>query len=100
MVASLPVFVNVAVPQLAMRIAAAQRKAFQEISVEFILQYLKSLILPRLGSTCQDLKSAGSVLIWMERVTNVALVAAICRRLRRIPCHRTSVESRISSQSG
>ena len=40
----------------------------------------------------------GSVLIWLVRITNVALVAAICRRLRTVPCYRTSAGSRISSQ--
>jgi hypothetical protein len=36
MVASLPVLVKVAVPQLAMNIAVAQRKTFRETGVEFI----------------------------------------------------------------
>jgi hypothetical protein len=35
-VASLPVFVKVAVPQLSMRLAATQRKAFRATGVEFI----------------------------------------------------------------
>src|SRR6476660_691991 len=58
MVASLPVFVNVAVPQLAMKIAATQRKTFRDTSVEFIWRSFKSLILRRCVSMCQDLKTA------------------------------------------
>src|SRR5207244_1145935 len=60
MVASLPLFVNVAVPQLAMKIAAAQRKTFRDTSVEFIWRSFKSPILRRFGRTCQDLKSEAS----------------------------------------
>ena len=41
---------------------------------------------------------AGSVLIWLERITNVALTAAICRRLRTVPFYRTSDGSRIHSR--
>ena len=70
MVASLPLFVNVAVPQLAMKIAAAQRKTFRDTSVEFIWRSFKSPILRLLASTCQDLKSGASSgpnpLVWCE----------------------------------
>jgi hypothetical protein len=41
---------------------------------------------------------AGSVLIWLERITNVALTAATCRRLRTVPFYRTSDGSRIHSR--
>src|SRR6266850_53418 len=60
MVASLPVFVNVAVPQLAMKIAAAQRKTFRDTSVEFICRSFKLPILRRSGLTCQDSRTAAS----------------------------------------
>ena len=56
MVASLPVFVNVAVPQLAMKIAAAQRKTFRDTSVEFIWRSFKLPILRRFSPTYQDLR--------------------------------------------
>jgi len=57
-VASLPVFVKVAVPQLAMKIAAAQSKTFREINVEFILRSFQEPILGGLAFACQDSKSA------------------------------------------
>src|SRR5215211_4088492 len=61
MVASLPVFVNVAVPQLAMKIAAAQRKRFRDTSVEFIWRSFKWPILRRFRSACQDLRTVGLI---------------------------------------
>ena len=51
-------FVNVAVPQLAMKIAAAKRKTFRDTSVEFIWRSFKSPILRRFSPTCQDLRTA------------------------------------------
>ena len=50
---------KVAVPQLAMRIAAAQRKAFRGMSIEFILRSW-SRILRRFASRCQDLRTVAS----------------------------------------
>jgi hypothetical protein len=40
MVASLPVFVKVAVPQLAMKIAATEGKTFRERGIKFIWRFL------------------------------------------------------------
>src|SRR5262245_4246813 len=57
MVASLPLFVIVAVPQLAMTIAATQRKIFRAMGVGFIWRSLTWTILRRFDAACQDLKS-------------------------------------------
>src|SRR5215475_13353953 len=58
MVASLPLLVNVAVPQLAMKIAAAQSKTFRDTSVDFIWRSVRSPMLRGLASACQDSKPA------------------------------------------
>src|SRR5580765_7955024 len=59
-VASLPVLVNVAVPQLAMKIATAKSKTLRDTSFEFIWRSFKLPILRRSGPTCQDSRTAAS----------------------------------------
>jgi hypothetical protein len=76
MVASLPLFVNVAVPQLAMKIAAAQRKTFRDTSVEFIWSSFKSPILRLVAPTCQGLKSAINQPNLIRRLTKEAIAFA------------------------
>ena len=76
MVASLPLFVNVAVPQLAMKIAAAQRKTFRDTSVEFMWSSFKSPILRLVASTCQGLKSAINQPNLIRRLTKEAIAFA------------------------